>query len=51
MCPHSHLLCSILPAGQPSATPLVDFGEVTGTSITWLVNLGVGGYIRLSIRL
>jgi len=41
---------SILPAGQPSGNPLVDFGQVSGTSITWLVNLGVGTSAFLNLR-
>ena len=36
------VLLSILPAGQPSAQPLVDFGKQSGNSVTWLVNLPVG---------
>jgi len=40
---------SILPANQPNAQPLVDFGRQTSTSVTWLVNLpaGTAGYLSL----
>ncbi|KIM39814.1 hypothetical protein M413DRAFT_446740 [Hebeloma cylindrosporum] len=41
---------SILPAGQPSANALVDFGQVSGTSVTWLANLGVGTSAFLNLR-
>jgi hypothetical protein len=33
---------SILPGGQPNAAPLLDLGEQTGTSTTWIVNIGAG---------
>ena len=33
---------SVLPGGQPSASPLVDLGEQQGTSVTWVVNIAAG---------
>ena len=41
---------SILPGGQPSAPPLVDFGRVEGNSRTWNANLGVGTSIFFQVR-
>ncbi|KAF9474240.1 hypothetical protein BDN70DRAFT_899120 [Pholiota conissans] len=41
---------SILPAGQPSAAALVDLGQQTGNSVTWLANLGVGTSAFLNLR-
>ncbi|PPQ99159.1 hypothetical protein CVT24_009349 [Panaeolus cyanescens] len=29
----------ILPGGQPSAAPLIDFGQVEGTQLSWTVNV------------
>ena len=36
------LACSVLPGNQPSAAPLVDLGEQTGTSFSWTVNIAAG---------
>ncbi|KDR76258.1 hypothetical protein GALMADRAFT_67694, partial [Galerina marginata CBS 339.88] len=41
---------SILPAGQPSANALVDLGQQTGTSVTWIANLGPGTGAFLNLR-
>ncbi|KAF8199611.1 hypothetical protein BJ912DRAFT_949665 [Pholiota molesta] len=41
---------SILPAGQPNASPLVDLGQQNGSSVTWLANLGVGTSGFLDLR-
>ncbi|KAF9048702.1 hypothetical protein BJ165DRAFT_1461866 [Panaeolus papilionaceus] len=30
---------SVLPGNQPSAAPLVDFGQVSGNSLSWTVNV------------
>ncbi|PPR01261.1 hypothetical protein CVT24_006025 [Panaeolus cyanescens] len=30
---------TILPGGQPSAAPVIDFGQVVGDQFTWLVNV------------
>ncbi|KAJ3517589.1 hypothetical protein NLJ89_g393 [Agrocybe chaxingu] len=42
-------LQSILPAGQPAATPLLDLGSQTSTQVTWVTNLPVGtsGFFNL----
>ncbi|KAF9467053.1 hypothetical protein BDZ94DRAFT_1249514 [Collybia nuda] len=39
-----------LPGGHPDEPALVDFGQQTGTSLTWLVNLAAGINIGISIR-
>ncbi|KAL5504115.1 hypothetical protein ACEPAH_8188 [Sanghuangporus vaninii] len=41
---------SVQPGGQPSAAALVDFGQQTGTSLTWVVNIQSGTSIGLTIR-
>ncbi|KIK10357.1 hypothetical protein K443DRAFT_670981 [Laccaria amethystina LaAM-08-1] len=41
---------SILPANQPSATALIDFGKQTGNSVTWVANLGVGTSVFLNCK-
>jgi len=41
---------SILPGGQPSATPIIDFGQQNSTSITWLVNIPSGTSVGLTLR-
>lgn len=41
---------SILPGGQPSASPLEDLGQQTGTSVTWLVNIAAGTSLGLTLR-
>ncbi|KAI6008135.1 hypothetical protein F5J12DRAFT_826907 [Pisolithus orientalis] len=33
---------SLVPAGQPSATPLMQFPNQNGTSYTWMVDLQAG---------
>lgn len=40
---------SVLPGGQASGTPLESFGEQTGTSYTWTVNLAAGQAITLAL--
>ena len=48
---HSHhSIYSLLPGGQPSATPLVDFGRQNGTSLTWTVNQPAGTSLGLTLR-
>ncbi|PPQ67502.1 hypothetical protein CVT25_006043 [Psilocybe cyanescens] len=39
----------ILPAGQPSAPALLDLGQQSGNSVTWVANLAVGtsGFLNL----
>ncbi|EDR08553.1 uncharacterized protein LACBIDRAFT_297363 [Laccaria bicolor S238N-H82] len=44
------LLGTILPANQPSATALIDFGKQTGNSVTWVANLGVGTSVFLNLK-
>lgn len=41
---------SVLPGGQPSATPLVQFPVQNGNSYTWTVNLPAGSSYSLQIR-
>ncbi|KDQ59239.1 hypothetical protein JAAARDRAFT_206173 [Jaapia argillacea MUCL 33604] len=41
---------SILPGGQPSAAPLYQFPQQTGTSVTWVVNIASGTSIGLTLR-
>lgn len=41
---------SILPGGQTGAPPLMDFGEQTGSSITWIANILAGTSITFQIR-
>lgn len=42
---------SILPGGQPGATPLADFGQQTGNSFTWSpVNIPAGTQITCQLR-
>ncbi|KAF8905106.1 hypothetical protein CPB84DRAFT_1772447 [Gymnopilus junonius] len=41
---------SILPAGQPSANALVDLGQQSGNSVTWIANLPVGTGAFLDLR-
>ncbi|KAF5327090.1 hypothetical protein D9619_005060 [Psilocybe cf. subviscida] len=40
---------SVLPANRPNATPLLDFGEVSGHELTWVVNItaGTSGFFNL----
>ncbi|KAG6817652.1 hypothetical protein H0H87_005409 [Tephrocybe sp. NHM501043] len=40
----------ILPGNQPTAQALHDFGQVTGNSITWTVNIAAGTSIGLTLR-
>ncbi|KAL5485985.1 hypothetical protein ACEPAI_7029 [Sanghuangporus weigelae] len=40
----------VQPGGQPGAAALVDFGQQTGTSLTWVVNIQAGTSIGLTIR-
>jgi len=41
---------SILPAGQPAANALVDLGQQSGNSVTWIANLPVGTGAFLNLR-
>ncbi|KAL5634738.1 hypothetical protein ACGC1H_002692 [Rhizoctonia solani] len=41
---------SIIPGGQPGAAALVDFGQQTGSSLTWNVNLAAGTSITFQLR-
>ncbi|KAL5526594.1 hypothetical protein ACEPAF_8318 [Sanghuangporus sanghuang] len=41
---------SVQPGGEPSAAALVDFGEQSGNSLTWVVNIEAGTSIGLTIR-
>ena len=43
------VLPSIMPGGDPTGTPLENLGQQNGTSVTWIVNLGVGEFPLLSI--
>ncbi|OCB84703.1 hypothetical protein A7U60_g8224 [Sanghuangporus baumii] len=44
------LITSVQPGGEPSAAALVDFGEQSGNSLTWVVNIEAGTSIGLTIR-
>ncbi|EIN04805.1 hypothetical protein PUNSTDRAFT_92211 [Punctularia strigosozonata HHB-11173 SS5] len=41
---------SLLPGGQPSATPLESFDSTTSTSFTWTVNLPSGTSVTAQIK-
>ncbi|KAF5327093.1 hypothetical protein D9619_005065 [Psilocybe cf. subviscida] len=41
---------SILPGNQPSAAALLDFGEVSGDQLTWVVNVTAGTSLGLNLR-
>jgi len=41
---------SILPGGQSGGAPLKQFGEQSGTSLTWNVDLAAGTSITLAVR-
>jgi len=41
---------SIIPGGQPGATPLVSFAQTSATSMTWNVNIQAGTSITLQIK-
>ncbi|KAF5367478.1 hypothetical protein D9758_003708 [Tetrapyrgos nigripes] len=40
----------VTPGGQPGASPIVDLGQQTGTSLTWVVNVAQGTSVGLEIR-
>ncbi|PPQ69323.1 hypothetical protein CVT25_005924 [Psilocybe cyanescens] len=46
----SDIISSILPGGQPGAAALLDFGQQTGTSLTWTVNITAGTSLGLVLR-
>ncbi|KAG6908547.1 hypothetical protein DXG01_004180 [Tephrocybe rancida] len=41
---------TILPGNQPGAQALHDFGQVSGNSLTWIVNIAAGTSIGLTLR-
>ncbi|KAJ1307767.1 hypothetical protein OPQ81_001854 [Rhizoctonia solani] len=41
---------SIIPGGQPGAAALQDFGQQTGSSLTWTVNIAAGTSITFQLR-
>jgi len=41
---------TILPGGQPSATPLLQFPTQTGTSVTWNVNIQANVQITIALK-
>ncbi|EJD06593.1 uncharacterized protein FOMMEDRAFT_165350 [Fomitiporia mediterranea MF3/22] len=41
---------SVLPGGQPGAAALIDFGQQSGTQLTWVVNIAAGTSIGLTVR-
>ncbi|KAH7341549.1 hypothetical protein B0J17DRAFT_647074 [Rhizoctonia solani] len=41
---------SIIPGGQPGAAALQDFGQQTGQSLTWTVNIAAGTSITFQLR-
>ncbi|KAH7341547.1 hypothetical protein B0J17DRAFT_647061 [Rhizoctonia solani] len=47
---NSPVFLSIIPAGQPGATPLYDFGQQTGSSVTWIVNIPPGTQVTCQLR-
>ncbi|PPQ75007.1 hypothetical protein CVT26_011549 [Gymnopilus dilepis] len=40
----------LVPGGQANAAALIDFGQQTGNSLTWTVNLTVGTSVNLDLR-
>ncbi|KAG7571541.1 hypothetical protein FFLO_00557 [Filobasidium floriforme] len=40
---------SVIPGGQPSATPLLDFGQVENSPITWNVNISAGTSVGFTL--
>ncbi|KAG9128089.1 hypothetical protein FRC07_004983 [Ceratobasidium sp. 392] len=41
---------SIIPGGQPGAAALHDFGQQSGNSLTWTVNIAAGTQITFQVR-
>ena len=41
---------TVLPGGQPSATPLYSFPQTSQTSLSWTVNVPAGTSISLAIK-
>ncbi|KAI6154845.1 hypothetical protein BKA82DRAFT_4072159 [Pisolithus tinctorius] len=41
---------SLVPAGQPSATPLMQFPNQNGTSYTWMVDLQAGTNFNIALK-
>jgi len=41
---------SVFPGDQPNGTPLLDFGQQTGNSFRWIVNITAGQNIGFTIR-
>ncbi|KAF9475386.1 hypothetical protein BDN70DRAFT_883749 [Pholiota conissans] len=41
---------SVLPGNQPTAAALIDFGQQTGTQLTWTVNITAGTSLGLNLR-
>ncbi|KDN48655.1 hypothetical protein RSAG8_02642, partial [Rhizoctonia solani AG-8 WAC10335] len=41
---------SVIPAGNPSAPPLMDLGKHSGTSMTWNVDIPSGNSISMQLR-
>jgi hypothetical protein len=43
---------SIIPGGQVSAAALIDFGQLSGTSLTWTANITAGtSYVEFPLLL
>ena len=41
-----NVLSSMLPGGQPGAAPLIDFGQQSGTQLTWIANFTAGNMMQ-----
>ncbi|KAG8738598.1 hypothetical protein FRC10_006669 [Ceratobasidium sp. 414] len=47
---HTPVFISIIPGGQPSATPLEDLGQQSASPFTWIANIAEGTSITFQIR-
>jgi hypothetical protein len=41
---------TVIPAGEPSATPLENLGTITGTQYTWNVDLAAGTAVSIALK-
>ncbi|CAE6384924.1 unnamed protein product [Rhizoctonia solani] len=47
---NSPIWLSIIPGGNPGATPIADFGKLSGTSFTWIVDIPHGTSVTCQLR-